>query len=98
MIKFDREDNGKTGRFIIYENDKPAGEMTYQWLENGKIAIDHTRVGEEFGGKGYAKQLMSEATEFARKTNIKIVPICPFVKTAFEKAPAIQDLRADQGK
>lgn len=29
--KIEREDNGKKGRFVIYEDDKEAGEMTFTW-------------------------------------------------------------------
>tara|TARA_R110002073_G_scaffold279026_1_gene443013 strand:+ start:277470 stop:277589 length:120 start_codon:yes stop_codon:yes gene_type:complete len=37
MIRLEQEDNGKKGRFTIYENDDFAGEMTYTWAGEKKI-------------------------------------------------------------
>ena len=55
MTKIEREDNGKKGRFVIYENDEFAGEMTFTWAGKNKFIIDHTGVEEAFGGKGLEK-------------------------------------------
>lgn len=30
-MKIEREDDGKKGRFDLYENGEKAGEMTYTW-------------------------------------------------------------------
>lgn len=48
MTRLEREDNGRKGRFIIYENETYAGEMTYTWAGNEKFIIDHTGVEQEF--------------------------------------------------
>ncbi|MDP4271345.1 MAG: GNAT family N-acetyltransferase [Bacteroidota bacterium] len=93
MVKIEQEENGKKGRFVIYEDDQFAGEITYVWADDSKIKIDHTRIGEAFGGKGYGKQLVMKAVEFAREKGIKIVPICPFVKATFERDESIRDVR-----
>ncbi len=93
MVKIEREDDGKKGRFAIYENDRFAGEITYLWIDETKIEIDHTRIDEAFGGKGYGKQLVMKAVEFAREQGIKILPVCPFAKAAFEKDESIRDVK-----
>lgn len=53
MVKIDREDDGKKGRFVISEDDVFAGEMTYTWAGDDKLIIDHTTVDKAFGGKGF---------------------------------------------
>lgn len=93
LIKIDREDNGKKGRFVIYDNDKFAGEMTYTWAGKSKFIIDHTGVEENFKGKGFGKKLVMKSVEFARNNNLKIIPLCPFAKRVFDKDEAIKDVR-----
>jgi len=92
MIKIKQEDDGKKGRFVIYYEDKYAGEMTYTWAGKNKFIIDHTGVEEEFGGKGLAKKLVMKGVEFAREKEVKIIPLCPYAKMRFEKDESIQDV------
>lgn len=92
MVKI--EDNGKKGRFVLYEEDKEAGEMTFTWAGESKIIIDHTGIKEEYGGKGYGKILLAKAVEFAREKNIKILPLCPFAKAMIDRDSSIQDILA----
>ena len=88
------EDNGKKGRFVLFEAGKEAGEMTFVWDGDDKIVVEHTYVGEEYGGKGYAKQLMKKAVAFARENEVKIVPVCSFVEAMFERDESIRDVLA----
>lgn len=93
MTRIEQKDNNKKGRFILYEGDKKAGEMTYVWVDDYKIIIDHTEVDTVYGGKGYGKVLVMEAVKFARKQDIKIIPLCPFAKKVFDRNQEIQDVR-----
>ncbi len=94
LIKIEREDNGRKGRFVIYDNDEFAGEMTYVWAGTSKFIIDHTGVEGNFSGRGLGKQLVMKAVEYARNNALKILPLCPFAKKVFEKEVGIQDVRA----
>lgn len=93
MTKITRENEGQKGRFTIFEDGEPAGEMTYTWAGESRIIIDHTGVDDRFGGKGFGKQLVMEAVAYARQTGIKILPLCPFAKRVFDKDPSLQDVR-----
>lgn len=92
MIKIEREDNGKKGRFVIYENDQLAGEMTYVWAGKSKFIIDHTEVKVNFSGRGLGKQMVMKAVAYARSHDLKIVPLCPFAKKVFEKDAELADV------
>jgi predicted GNAT family acetyltransferase/uncharacterized Fe-S cluster protein YjdI len=94
MVKVDREDDGKKGRFVIYDNGEFAGEMTFVWAGEARFIIDHTGVEENFGGKGFGKKLVMEAVKYARNNNLKILPLCPFAKKVFDKDDRIEDVRA----
>jgi predicted GNAT family acetyltransferase len=82
----------KKGAFKAIEYDKVAGEMTYVWAGPGKIIIDHTEVNPDFSGKGVGKKLVLEAVKYARENNIKILPLCPFAKSVFDKNPDLLDV------
>ena len=94
MIRLSHEDNGSSGRFVIYDDDVFAGEMTYTRRKDGNIVIDHTGVESAFGGKGYGGLLLAEAVGYARREGIKIVPVCSFVAARFAKDPTIANVKA----
>lgn len=94
MIKIEREDNGKKGRFILFYENQEAGEMTYVWTGEDKFIIDHTGVKEEFSGKGLAKKLVMAGVEFAKDKKVKIIPLCPYAKSRFDRDPEIRDVLA----
>lgn len=94
MTRIEREDHGKKGRFVSYDNDEEAGEMTFTWASKEKFIIDHTGVDDKFEGKGYAKQLVMAGVEYARGNDLKIIPLCPYAKARFDKDDSIRDVLA----
>lgn len=95
MTKIERTDDGKKGRFILYFEDKEAGEMTYTWAGDDKFIIDHTEVKEEYGGRGLAKELVKAGVEFAREKEAKIIPLCPYAKARFDRDESIRDVLSE---
>jgi len=85
-------EDGHRGSFTAVEDGAKIGEMTYSKAGLDKIIIDHTEVDENQKGKGIGKILLSKVVEFAREQNIKIVPLCPFAKTMFDKDIDIRDV------
>lgn len=93
MIQIEQEKDERKGRFVIYDNGQFAGEMTYTWAGPDKFIIDHTGIEDAFRGKGYGNKLLMRVVEFAREQGVKILPLCPFAKAAFEKNKEIADVR-----
>ena len=89
-INHRKEEN--KGAFIATENGAKAGEMTYSKAGDTLIIIDHTEVDSAFGGQGVGKKMFLAAVDFARENKIKILPLCPFAKAAFDKDSTIQDV------
>ena len=85
-------DDGFKGKFFITQNDKELAEMTYVWVGTKKIIIDHTEVDDALRGQGAGRQLLAQAVEFARTTQIKIIPLCPFAKSVFDKVKEYSDV------
>lgn len=87
-----QEDNGKKGAFYVEQDGERLAEMTYTWAGEGMFIIDHTEVSEKLKGMGVGKQLVNAAVTFARKLKIKILPLCPFAKSVFDKTPEFADV------
>ena len=67
-------------------------EITYSVAGETMIIIDHTYVSDDFRGEGLGKIMLNQAVEDARKSRIKIVSLCPFAKSFFEKNKNAQDV------
>lgn len=80
------------GYFQAMEDGIEAGRMTYVWAGEHKFIIDHTEVNPDFGGRGVGKRLLMKAVDFARERGVKILPLCPFAKSVFEKDASIGDV------
>jgi hypothetical protein len=93
-MEIKQTDNGRKGMFYIEVDGTVEGEMTYVWAGEHQFIIDHTEVSDKLKGKNAGKQLVHKAVEFAREKHIKIVPLCPFARSVFEKIPAYQDVLA----
>lgn len=84
--------NEKNGVFEALKFNAVAGEMSYVWAGDKKFIIDHTEVSEAYAGQGIGKKLLLAAVEFARQNDLKIIPLCPFAKSAFDKDAEIRDV------
>ena len=91
-MEIQHKDNGKKGTFFIEQNEEIVAEMTYVWTGETGITIDHTQVDEKLKGKGAGKKLVIKAIEFAREKGLKIVPLCTFAKSVFDKETAFRDV------
>jgi predicted GNAT family acetyltransferase len=87
-----QEVNDKNGFFYITIDNQPEAKMTFVFAGLDKIIIDHTEVNEGHNGKGFGQMMVEQAVAFARIKNIKIIPLCPFVKKVFHKTPAYSDV------
>lgn len=91
-MNIERIEHGSKGAFIIKADNKRLAEMTYSKAGDKLIIIDHTEVSDALRGKGAGKQLVTAAVEYARKNQIKILPLCPFAKSVFDKTPEFNDV------
>lgn len=92
MIEVTQFDQESKGFFKATENGKEAGRMTYSKVGNDRMIIDHTEVSPEFRGKSVGNLMVQAAITFAREAGIKIIPLCPFAKSVFDKTPEYRDV------
>ena len=84
--------NDNKGAFYIEVNEKQESLMTFVFAGEDKIIIDHTEVNPGNNGKGFGKMMVMKAVDFAREKGIKILPLCPFAKSVFDKTPEFRDV------
>lgn len=86
------QENGSKGAFYVDQEGERLAEMTYSWAGTDKFIIDHTDVSDRLRGQGVGRYLVDAAVQFARDREVKIIPLCPFAKSVFDKDPEIRDV------
>ena len=89
-----REDQGGSGRYVIYLAPGAEAEMTYRRGRDGAMVIDHTGVPPAYEGRGIAAKLVNKSISDARAEGFKITPVCSYVVAQFRRHPEWADLRA----
>ena len=84
--------NGNKGFFYIDVAEKQEAMMTFVFAGDTQIIIDHTEVNPGNEGKAFGKKMVTKAVEYARENGIKIIPLCPFAKSVFDKVPEFRDV------
>jgi len=86
-----RKDDGHKGAFVIELDGRRQGMMTYS-IAGDIVIINHTEVDPALRGTGAGKQLVAAAVEWARNERRRIMPLCPFAKSVFERTPDFGDV------
>ncbi|MDX9798049.1 MAG: GNAT family N-acetyltransferase [Bacteroidales bacterium] len=89
--KIEIRNNSEKSSFELFLNDVHAGEIDYE-IRRDKILLTHTGVRQEHEGKGLARKLVEFAVSYARENELKVQPICPYIKKVFERNQEYQDL------
>ena len=87
-----REDNGSKGRFFMRLDTGEEAEMTYTYVGNTQVIIDHTGVPDAFRGQGAGVALVSRAVDEFRAAHRKVIPLCPFAAAQFRRHPEWSDV------
>ena len=83
---------GGKGIFYVGEENNRLAELVYTIPSADKIIIEHTEVDDSLSGKGIGRQLVHAAMDHARANNIKIIPLCSYAKSVFQKEREWQDV------
>ena len=83
---------GTKGMFYVEIDGNILAEMVYTMPSPTKMIIEHTEVSDELRGKNVGYQLVKTAVDYARQHNIKIIPLCPFAKSVFDRKAELRDV------
>lgn len=74
------------GGFYIKDGNEQLGEMMIS-VSGNHLTVYHTEVVAKAEGKGLAKKLLITMVDYARKNEMKVIPLCPYVLAQFKRHP-----------
>ena len=80
------------GYFQLVEGANVVATLSYSIAGENLIILDHTDVKPLFKGQNLGKKLVFEAVNYARAHQIKILSVCPFATSVFQKEASIRDV------
>ena len=83
------------GRIYSGHPKKPDAYIKYTYQDDQTIKATSTVVDPSLRGQGIAKLLLDELASLAREKNLKIIPVCSYVVTAFKRYDEYKDVIAD---
>jgi uncharacterized protein len=78
-------------RYELWIGEALAGLILYRSRVEA-LALLHTEVYDEFEGQGLASTLVAGALDDIRERGLRLIPICPFVRSYLERHPEYGDL------
>ncbi len=87
------KENEKKGAAVAMDGDTEAGRMTFVKSFPGLIIIDHTEVAEAYRKNGVGRKMLDTIVAKAREEDTKILPLCPYAKSEFDKDASLADVR-----
>ena len=92
-MKIIQKDNpGINGWFRAVESGNIIGMVTYKWIDDKLLEIDHTEVDKHREGEGIGSKLIEAVVNFAKEKQVKIKPICKFAKAILESKEGMEDI------
>jgi predicted GNAT family acetyltransferase len=90
-ITYDHDEERQTFDAII---GNQRATLEYRSNKEGKIFLSHTEVPPNLQGQGIGSALVKHVFDYIRENNMRIIPVCPFVKAYLRKHPDEQKLIA----
>lgn len=85
--------SGARGAFVVEREGRRLAELTYT-VAGTRVILDHTQVDDALRGTGAGAKLVAAAVQWARTGERKLMPLCPFARSVFEKNPGYGDVLA----
>ncbi len=79
--------NEEKRRYAAMQDGQEVGRILFSKSGEKTLVFKHVIVEEEHRGKGIAGQLLKYAMEDVAKRGLKVVPVCPYVRKAFDENP-----------
>ncbi len=96
-ISIDREELNGVHEFVLRIDGERLGFLEFTRPEVGLMRIEYVEVSPELRGKGLGRQLVAKAIEFAKDTELRVVPICSYARVVIERDPAMRTLLTARG-
>jgi len=74
------------GHFYIHDRGEQIAEMQIG-ISGNDLTVYHTEVLPDYEGHGLAKKLLSAMVDYARKNQLQVIALCPYVFAQFKRHP-----------
>lgn len=91
-INIQIEEAETKGRAYLEKGGTIIAEMSFSKAGDKLIIIDHTDVDESLRGQGVGRLMLDVIVAMVRRQGKKIMPLCPYAKSVFDKEPSISDV------
>lgn len=86
------------GEVQLLSNGIKIGKMDVL-VRDQRLTVYHTEVDPAYEGRGFAKSLLVALVGYAHEKELKVVPLCPYVRAQFQRNPEIyQDVWYKKGE
>ncbi len=90
-ISFEHDEERQTFDALIGQE---RATLEYRSNKEGKIFLTHTEVPPSMQGKGVGSKLLLHVFDYIRENNMRLIPVCPFVKSYIKRHPEYLNLVA----
>jgi uncharacterized protein len=85
------QDNPDELRYELVLDGDVVGEIRYRRRPDA-LALVHTEIVPSLESKGFGARLVASALDDIRERGLRVVPICPFVRSFIRRHPEYRDL------
>lgn len=71
-------------RYAAYQDGREVGRILLSLNGEKTMVFRHVQVEEQFRGQGIAGQMLAFAMEDVKQKGLKVVPVCPYARKAFD--------------
>jgi uncharacterized protein len=80
-------------RYELFVDGAEAGKATYR-RRGDRVTLIHTEVDPAYAGRGLGNRLARCVLDGIRARDLRIVPVCPFMRAYIRSHPDVADLVA----
>jgi predicted GNAT family acetyltransferase len=93
-VEIAHERSAHRGAFVVDRDGRRLASLSYT-VAGATVILDHTDVDDSLRGTGAGRQLVKAAVDWARAEKQRLMPLCPFARSVFDKTPEYGDVLVD---
>jgi predicted GNAT family acetyltransferase len=88
-VSIEREELNGVHEFVLRIDGERQGYLEFTRPEVGLMRIEYVEVSPELRGTGLGRQLVEKAVDFAKASELRVVPICGYARAVITRDPAL---------
>lgn len=88
-VSIEREELNGVHEFVLRIDGERHGFLEFTRPEVGLLRIEYVEVSPELRGTGLGRQLVEKAVDFAKDSQLRVVPICSYARAVITRDPVL---------